>query len=201
MTTPTSLEERGRNEEERVALERMKEAGAPTEHVEFVDFFGGFDEVQRWTLPGQGKVPEHRRAYLEVLPMTEGMRQTFQKRTNSKVTILHENRNAEMGVDPARDRRELIKISVQGWGNFFRRDPSGALNEVKYTDRAFQDFFEKANPKLVDELEKFIRSINPWMLDEMNEEAITQEIERLEKLRQDVRDREAEKNSFQETSS
>lgn len=183
---------------EQYHLERMAEDGVkPTQEI-YVDVWGYHDTL-KWYFPGQAHVSEEKRLYLEVQKMTEGVRQKYQKATNAKVTILKQNSNAEMGVDPARDREQLILKSVIGW---YMKRPSGngEFHEVKWTERAFKEWFEGANPAHVESLEKFIRDINPWMLDEMTLEAIDEEMERLGKLREDVARRQEEKESFPATS-
>lgn len=183
---------------EQYQLERMAEDGVkPTQEI-FIDVWGYHDTL-KWYFPGQASVPEQSRLYLEVQKMTEGVRQKYQKATNAKVTILKQNSNAEMGVDPARDREQLILKSVTGW-YMKRRGNDGQPYEVKWTERAFKEWFEGANPAHIESLEKFIRDINPWMLDEMTVEAIEEEIDRLEKLKEDVARRQEEKESFPATS-
>lgn len=179
---------------EQYALDRMAADGiSPTQEI-YIDVWG-YHDIKRWYFPGQESVPEQNRLYLKVQKMTEGVRQKYQKATNAKVTILKQNSNAEMGVDPARDREQLILKSVTGW--YMRRPGAGGgFHEVEYTDRAFREWFDGANPAHIEDLEKFIRDINPWMLDEVTLEAIDKEIDRLQEQREEVARRQEEKVTF-----
>lgn len=179
---------------EQYALDRMAADGiSPTQEI-YIDVWG-YHDIKRWYFPGQESVPEQNRLYLKVQRMTEGVRQKYQKATNAKVTILKQNSNAEMGVDPARDREQLILKSVTGW---YMRRPGvgGGFHEVEYTDRAFREWFDGANPAHIEDLERFIRDINPWMLDEVTLEAIDKEIDRLQEQREEVARRQEEKVTF-----
>jgi len=187
----------GSNPTEEYALSEMRAKGESTEQELIVDYFG-YESTERWFFPGQERISPQYKASLEIRRMTEGIRQSFQKKTNSRVTILKENQNAEMAVDPARDRRELIKHSVVGW-TMFRLDPAGKPYAVEYNNRVFEAWLDGADPRIVDELEKFIRTVNPWMLDQMSLESIDKELERLGELREQVKQREDEKVLFPET--
>lgn len=184
--------------EDQYALDRMKEDGVAPKQEIYIDVWG-YHDTKNWYFPGQDSIPEANRMYLVVQKMTEGLRQKYQKATNAKVTILRENSNAEMGVDPARDRRELIMKSVTNW-HVLREGPGNQWHPVGYSTRAFEEWFDGADPAHVEDLEKFIRDINPWMLDEVTVEAIDKEIERLKTQREEVERRQAEKNSFSSTS-
>jgi len=188
----------GNTPDEQFALQNMRAQGEATEQEIIVDYWG-YEHNERWYLPGQERIAPQYKMYLEVRRMTEGVRQSFQKKTNSRVTILKENQNAEMAVDPARDRRELIKHSVVGW-LMFRKDPAGKPYTIEFNNRVFEDWLDQADPRIVDELEKFIRTVNPWMLDQMSLESIDKEIDRLTELRVQVKQREDEKALFPDAS-
>lgn len=195
MPQPSEEEKR---RQEAYALERMKEDGvAPTEEI-YIDTWG-YHDVLKFYFPNQQHIPERNRLYLEVQKMTEGVRQMYQKATNAKVTILKASSNAEMGVDPARDRYQLIKKSVVGW-NMVRKDPKlGTWDPITWSNSAFDRWFDGADPGVIEKLERFIRSINPWMLDDLSEEGIIEEQERLAKLLEEVQRRKFEKESFSES--
>lgn len=176
------------------AEENMRAAGVATEEPVFASFWG-YAETFKVVLPGQDKIPAKWKQYIVCEKMNEGKRSLYQKKTNSKVTILKANQNAEMGVDPARDRRALIEGSVKDW-YMLRADPSGKPFEVPYTDRAFKDWYDQANPVDIEKLEREIRDHNPWMLAEMTIEAIDEELERLQAVREDVEKKELERATF-----
>ena len=172
----------------------MEAQGIPTEEVVFASFWG-YAEDFNVILPGQEKIPAKYKQYIICEKMNEGKRSLYQKKTNSKVTILKQNQNAEMGVDPARDRRALIEGSVKGW-YMLRADPSGKPYEVGYSDRAFKEWYDQANPVDIEKLEREIRDHNPWMLAEMTVDAIDEEMERLQAVRDDVERKELERSTF-----
>ena len=179
--------------------ERMKADGVALTEEIYIDVWG-YHDIQRWYFPGQERFPESQRLYLEVQTMTEGVRQRYQKATNAKVTILKKGGDAEMGVDPARDRYQLCKKSVVGW-YMRRKGNDGTYYEVQYTDRGFDDWFHSANPQHIDKLEQFIRSINPFMLDEFSLDGVREEIERLQKVEEDLVRRKEEQETFPEAGS
>lgn len=138
-----------------------------------VDFFGGVEERERWYFPGQDT------QFIEFALMTEGMRKQWQRKTNRGIKVNRNSQDAEINVDAASDREWLLKIAVKDW---YIINPKKSNQPVAYTEREFAAWMERANPRLIDKLEQAIRDANPWMMDEMDPEAIREEIERLEKL-------------------
>jgi hypothetical protein len=113
---------------------------------------------------------------LDLLAMNEGKKKEYQKKTQSDVTLVRGG-DAKLKIDAATARHELIKGSVIGW-NLVRQ---GA--KVTFSDRNLAAWLEQANPKIVEDVEKEIRKLNPWLLDELTVEQIDKEIENLQELR------------------
>jgi hypothetical protein len=155
---------------------------AEPEPANFEDYWG-VQETFRYELP-DGK------QFFEIRPMDEGAKTKFQKRTNKGLRMNQRTQEAHLDVDPADERHELIKGSVVNWYIMQRdsRAPSGWSEFPCPTDEsrrknALAQLLDRFNPKVVQDLEFFIRKNNPWMQADMDLEAIDEEISRLEELR------------------
>lgn len=158
--------------------------------IEIYDDYFGFGETKRHYLPDG-------RQYIEFQVMNEGQRREFQKLTNRDITVNRVSNDAKIKADPAEERLALLMTSVVGW-NLKRRVGEGRYEDVTFSKRGpasrgpgtFEDWLEKANPKIVDDLEFTIRKANPWMQAEMTVEQIDEELNRLTELRKQVEERE-----------
>lgn len=153
----------------------------------FEDYWG-VDETFRYELP-DGK------QYFEIRPMNEGAKTRFQKMTNKGIRMNQRSQEAVIDVDPADERHTLIKESVVAWVIFHKdpKDPRGfseylCPNEERQRKRALDDLLDKFNPKVIQDLEFFIRTKNPWMQADMNLEEIDKELDRLTELRKQVKE-------------
>jgi hypothetical protein len=135
----------------------------------FTDYFG-FQEDHQYFLP-DGK------QYFKLKVMNEGDKAKFQKRTQRDVVIERQSQNARMKMDQAGERHELIRTCVTDWSLYRQGQP------IPFSERALKDFLELASPKIVEDLEKEIRKINPWLLAEMTSEDIQREIDSLEEMK------------------
>jgi hypothetical protein len=81
-----------------------------------------------------------------------------------------------MKMDQAQERHELIRTCVTDWNLYRGGQP------IPYSEKALKDWLELTNPKLVEDLEKEIRKINPWLLGEMSSEDIQREIDSLNEM-------------------
>ncbi|QDK01981.1 tail assembly chaperone [Gordonia phage Gibbles] len=175
---------------EQIAAEQAAAAnGVPTTTVIRKDYWAN-DVDEKWYLPGQDDIPEHERQYISFKKMNEGMRSKYQKMTNKGVVIERASNNARMGVDPAGDRRALIEVSLTGWKLF--RDG----NELNFNTATLNLFLTKADPYLIDQLEKAIRKVNKWMFAEATSAEIQEQIDELEEQKQAALDREEEEKKF-----
>jgi hypothetical protein len=161
--------------------------GQPDPDVEYESYWG-VDITERFYLK-DGK------QYFEVKPMDEGAKSRFQRKTNRGMRFQQRTQEAMLDVDPAGDRHQLIKDSVVGWflmepvpgqpGEFAEFIYPGTQNSGRLA-QAFDKIFEKFNPKVIQDLEFFIRLQNPWMQAEMDVDEIDEEIRRLETMRKQV---------------
>ena len=152
----------------------------PTTEAPFEDYWG-VQETFRFVLPdGQ--------QFFEIKPMDEGGKTRFQKRTNKGIRMNQRTQDAHLDVDPADERHTLIQESVVNW-RIMQKGPDGSWSEYPCPadngrrKTAITNLLEKFNPKVVQDLEFFIRKNNPWMQADMDVEAIEEEISRLEELR------------------
>lgn len=146
--------------------------------------YWGVDETYRFMLPDD-------KQYFEIRPMDEGRKVQFQKLTNKAVRMNQRTEEASFDIDPAEERWTLIKESVIGY-HIMQPSPDGTWSEYPcppYTDprfrRSLEQLLEKFNPKIVQDLEFFIRQKNPWMQADMAVEDIDKEIDRLQQMRRD----------------
>jgi len=159
------------------------------EEVTTYENYWGVKEAQRFYLP-DGK------QYFDILPLNEGMKTRFQKLTNKGIRMNQRSQEAILDVDAANERHTLILESVVSWFIMHRdpKDPSGFSEYIcpsRENDRKkkLEELLMRFNPKVVQDLEFFIRTKNPWMQDDMNIDEIDKEIERLQELRQQVKER------------
>lgn len=154
---------------------------------EFEDYYSFSDRV-KWYFPDGVH-------YIEFEPMTEGARRKYQTRTASVLTMNRASGDSKIGLNVARDREALLEVSVKDW-YMHRRDGMGNWVEVRFDDKnyGFKAWTLIANPKFIESLERAIRKANPWMASEMSVEDIDTEIERLQELREEVRQAEMGKS-------
>ena len=81
------------------------------------------------------------------------------------------------------ERKILIEICATDW-NLKRGGQS-----VPFTKVQLNDLLTLANPVIIEALEKKVRDLNPWLLDELTEDAIQQQIDELTEQLEKVKDR------------
>lgn len=152
-----------------------------TEDTPFEDYWG-VKETEFYYLP-DGK------QYFEVKAMDEGAKTRFQKKTNKGIRVNQRSQDAHLDVDPADERHTLILESVVSY-KIMQRDSDGSWTELpcpsdekRRKEVLRSQILEKFNPKIIQDLEFFIRTRNPWMQADMDLEEIDKEIDRLHELR------------------
>jgi len=170
-------------EEEAVARTEaaMKEAGVPLEEHIVVDYFA-CDRRERTMLPDGRQWVEHKE-------LTEGEKRKYQNSVNRDITIQRATGDARMKMAPGDERHALLKQAIVAWQVF-----RGGV-EVPFTAKNLEEFLEKAPPKVIDIIEKDVRKLNPWLLQEMSVEDIDREIAQLQELRE-TKAREEEGKAF-----
>jgi hypothetical protein len=160
---------------------------------EYYEDYWGVDETFKYMLP-DGK------QYFEIVPMNEGAKTRFQKMTNKGIRMNQRSQEATIDVDPADERHTLIHQSVISW-RIMQRSADGTFSEFPCpTDdgrrrRALEQLLEKFNPKVVQDLEFFIRTKNPWMQADMDLDSLYEERERIEELIKQRKEQEAGEDS------
>lgn len=145
----------------------------------YEDYFG-FDEADRWYFPDK-------RQYIEFQRMNEGARAKFQKMTTRDITVVRNTGDARLKVDPATERHELLVQSVTGW--FLFRNGQPVPFSKGSPGANFEQWLDKADPRLVDDLEQAVRRANPWLGADMTLEDIDKEMDRLRELREQVEEK------------
>lgn len=123
--------------------------------------------------------------WMQVEAMNEGAKAKFQKNTSRDVKLDRRDGSASMKVDSGGDRHALIIASVKDW-NLFRQ---GQM--IPFSERNLRELLTLGDPKLIDELEVFIRKMNPWMLEDLTANDIQEQIDELEELKKIALEREA----------
>lgn len=159
----------------------------------YEDYYS-FDERERWSFP-DGK------QWIEFKKLTEGDRAKYLKATRSDVHLNQKSGEARIPFDQSQDRKELLMHSITDWHIVARIGD-------RWQPVAFQpptnggkggvvaQWIDRANPAILQQLEKAIRKANPWLLNEMSVEQIDKEIEDLQELRKAAVEREASEGNF-----
>lgn len=159
------------------------EAQQGGDNVETTDYFG-FSRTDLFYMPGS-----NRRFWIEIKPMNEGEKKNFQDKTSRDMVVERGSGNARMTVLQGTERHELIRSCIVNWNLHRAGEP------VPCDPRNIGDFLTLADPMIVEELEKAIRKLNPWLLADMKVEDIDKEIENLQDMRKLAVQREAGEGS------
>ena len=150
----------------------------PAVVIEYTDFFG-FGSSEEFIMPDG-----HQKIFFKV--MCEGERKKYQQLTNRDIRFNQATKDAHIKGDPAGERWSLITSSVTGW-SLKRRNSRGEWTDVPFSSGTpgaeLEKWLERADPKIVDNLEFKIRMANSWMQGDMTVEEIDKEFERLTELR------------------
>jgi hypothetical protein len=163
------------------------------QQVRFQNYWGA-QNVKRWLLPDGEQ-------WIEFKTQDEGLKAQYQQRTNRDITF-DKTGNTKMGIDPVTDRHTLIEMSVTNWHMFIPKsedlspaelaDPDN-WDEAAFSPKLIREWLRRGDPKVIQDLEVEIRMANPWMQSEMTVEEIDKEIARLNEVRIQAVEREAEK--------
>ncbi len=158
----------------------MTDVAAPeTQRVpDQADYFG-VDETFRLTLPDGTSWVEHK-------VMTEGDRRSFLKKTN-KAVKLDKRGDATINVAPGEERAALLEAALIDWNLMRGGEP------IPFSSSSLRLFMDKADPKIIDLIEKDVRSKNAWLNQNLTVEAIDEEIASLQQTREELLQEEAGK--------
>jgi hypothetical protein len=156
------------------------------EDMQYIDFWGSTETYRYFLKDGK--------QYFEIKPMNEGAKAQFQKKTNRGFRMNQRSNEARMDVDPAGDRHTLIKESVVGW-RIMQRGPDGTFSEYPFAPRNLDVVLEKFDPKVIQDLEFFIRTKNPWMQGDLDVEDLEKQRDELDVLIKQAKEEQAGEGS------
>jgi len=162
-------------EEHAARMERtnqaMRDAGVAVDEAMQVDYFG-FEETQNVIMP-DGK------SYVIIQALNEAGRRAYLNRVNREVRITKQTGDAVMQLANGSERQILLSHAVVGW-NFVTRDKVGNMVPVPYSERKLTEWLEKANPNIVDIVDKAVRKQNPWLMADVTLEDLLKQREELD---------------------
>lgn len=145
------------------------------------DYFG-FSRTEKHFLPD--KI-----SYIEIKALNEGEKKKYQDKVSKDLVLERGSGNARMSVLQGTERHELIREAMCGW-NLKRAGTDVPFNKVNVGD-----FLTLSDPKIVEDLEKAVRKLNPWLMADMTAKDIQQEIDNLEEMKAEAEKREAGEGS------
>jgi hypothetical protein len=147
----------------------MRAAGQADSTPVQEDYFA-FDLTERVDLPDGV-------SYVDIKVLNEGARRKYLNSVNREVKLQKATGDAVMQLATGDERKAILESSICGW-NLMR-----AGQPVPFSAGTVREFLDRANPKLIDLIEKEVRRINPWLNAEITVEEIDKQIEELNELR------------------
>lgn len=148
----------------------MKAQGVPTDEPAFADYFG-FEQTEVVPMPDS-------RQWVEIRVLNEGQRRKYLNSVNRDVRVQRGTGDAFMRLSSGDEKRALLESAIVNWN--LRR--GGQL--VPFNERNLREFLDKADPRIIDRIEKAVRKANPWLQQDWTVEEIDEEIAELQELRQ-----------------
>jgi len=176
-------------EAERLArnAQAMDDAGLATEESVQADYFG-FEETENVALP-DGK------SYVTIQALNEGARRQYLNKVNREVKIAKQTGDAIMQLANGDERRILLTNAIVGWNLVSRNPKTGEMTPVPCKEPKIYEWLEKANPVIIDIVDKAVRKQNPWLLNEMTIEDLENQIGELQEQLEQKRAEEEGKES------
>lgn len=168
-------------EQEAALKAKLEEQGQGVEEKVQADYFG-FAESHRVTLPDGV-------SWVEFEVMNEGDRRKYLNEQNKGIRINRATQDAMIDTAPGDERHSLLMNTLTGWN--LKRDGQ----PVAFSRANLEQFLDKANPRVIDVIEREVRLAHPWLQQDMKLEDIDREIENLQKIREQVVEREQGKDS------
>jgi hypothetical protein len=160
---------------DRVAVieEAMKAEGVQTSTPVQADYFG-FDQTNIVYLPDGVSYVQHK-------TMTEGDRRKYLDQVNREVRVEKITGDMKLTMMQGKERYILLNAAIVGWN--LSRDGQPVPFSKDSPGSNLGQFLDKADPKVVDLIEKDIRKHNPWLMAEMSVEDIQRQIDDLEEMK------------------
>ena len=145
-----------------------------------VDFFDVLEETKFL-------FPDHVQ-YVTLKAMNEGDRKRYLNKTNRDVSMNTRTKELRMQAAAGDDKHALLELCITGWSVFSKG------RAVPFNSSNLKNALENWPVSLVDQIEKKVREVNPWLLgDEDSLEALREERDELDK-RIDLIEKRAAKN-------
>lgn len=156
---------------EQVAVieDAMRADGVSPYQATQADYFG-FEELRTLELTDGVSYVQHK-------ILNEGERRKYLNAVNRDVRIQRATGDAVMRMSPGDEKKALLEAALVGW-NLQR-----AGQPVPFTKHSVNEFLDKADPRVIDLIEKEVRKANSWLQAEMSVEDIDREITQLQELR------------------
>lgn len=158
------------------------------EEIPTVDFFG-FRKSDKFNLTPDGK------QWMSFHAMNEGEKRSFQQKTTRDFVIDSKTRDTRVSVDPGTERRILIETCLDDWCVYRNGKKVPGAESSNQFKVAVGDFLSLADPSVIEKIERFVRDLNPWLLDNISVEDIDEEIQRLEQQKRIIQERNAGEGS------
>jgi methyl coenzyme M reductase alpha subunit len=126
--------------------------------------------------------------YIIYRKLSEGQRQRYQDSTASQLKVNQNTNEISVPLSTGKDRNNLLKASICGWKLFDEKDA-----EIPFNDKTLDDFVENIDPSVIDALERKIRTLNTWLLNNVTVEQIDEQIANLEEAKKELEKRDAKK--------
>lgn len=149
--------------------EEVVEAPEPSQPVQ-ADYFG-FEETHTVMLPDGVSWVQHQ-------TLNEGARRKYLNSVNREVRLAKATGDAILNMQTGEERHALLKSAITGWN--LTRDGQ----PVPFNGGQLDQFLTKANPKIIDKIEKDIRKHNPWLAQDISIEDIDEQIKELQEMRE-----------------
>lgn len=160
----------------------MRAQGVPVEQRQKRNYFGP-GEVYRITLPDSDD-------HVWAKEFQEGDRRKYSGLINRDIRVIKGTGDALLRGPAGEERAALLKVALTDWD--LEDENSNAL---PFNPRNLEKFLTTAPPEVIDFIDKEIREREPWLTGEPTVEEIDAEIEHLQELREEALKREEGKAS------
>lgn len=144
------------------------------------DYFG-VDVTEKVTLPDQ-------KSWVKIRKLDEGQRISYVNKSNREVRLNRRTQDAYMQMAAGEDRKNLLRVAIVDWNLIRGGQP------VSFGEAELEVFLTKADPEILNVIEKGVRKLNPWLLADLSVADIDKEIADLYELRA-IRVKEEQGNS------
>jgi hypothetical protein len=136
------------------------------------NYWAGPGVHERWFFPDGEQ-------WIDFSKLTHGERTLYSAKTNREMIIERQSGDARMKADLMGDTNILMDIAIKDW--YVLRDGKPVPFSKGTPGSNLAQFLAQADPELIDDLERAIRSKNAWLLGEQSAEDIQKQITQLEK--------------------